>query len=425
MQLSKEQIKNGWRVVKLGEVVTILDGDRGSNYPKQNEFFDNEFCLFLNTKNVSGQTFDFQEKMFITKEKSELLRKGKMLRGDYVLTTRGTLGNFAYYSDKITYENVRINSGMVILRTENVILNNKFLGQYLNSSFFKKQVSSRASGSAQPQLPIRDLSTFEIPLPPLKIQEKIAGVLCAFDDLIENNDRRIKVLEAMAQKLYTQWFVNFKFPGHEKTKMVDCENPDFGMVPEGWEVKKLGNICEIVLGGTPSRAKEEYWENGNIPWINSGAVNNFRITKESEFITELALKKSATKLLPKKTTVLAITGATLGQVSLTEIECCANQSVIGVYDKDKVLDLYIYLKINEIIESIISHANGGAQQHINKDVVNNVLVIIPEEKILLNFNKIVDPIFEEISKLLFTNQNLKKSRDFLIPQLVSGRVGIR
>ena len=142
----------------------------------------------------------------------------------------------------------------------------------------------------------------------------------------------------------------------------------------GWK-KAVSAFFTTVLGGTPSREKKEYW-GGNIPWINSGEVNKLRIIKESEFISELGLKKSATKIMPVHTTVLAITGATLGQVSYTEIETCANQSVVGIYDQQKVYSEYIYLAVSNEIKGIISKATGGAQQHINKDIVNNFEIML-------------------------------------------------
>ena len=144
--------------------------------------------------------------------------------------------------------------------------------------------------------------------------------------------------------------------------------------------KQIKEVSKCVLGGTPSRAKSEYW-NGNINWINSGEVNKFRIIDASEKITELGLQKSSTALLPKGTTVLAITGATLGQVSRLEIDSCANQSVIGIIPNNIELNNYIYLSIFNTINDLILKQTGGAQQHINKNDVETHEIIIPNDKI--------------------------------------------
>lgn len=297
---------------------------------------------------------------------------------------------------------------------------NSFLFYLIASKEFIDKASSASNGTKMPRAGWNIVKDFEFKIPDIPTQTRIASVLSTYDDLIENNEQRIKILEEMAQFVYTEWFVRFKFPGYEKIRMVDS-GTEYGKIPEGWEVAKVGDRFSTILGGTPSRNKSEYWNNGEIPWINSGAVNNLRITKESELITRKALEKSATKMLPKRTTLLAITGATLGQVSLTEIECCANQSVVGIHDKEGLLNEYIYLRIKDEIKRIIVLAGGGAQQHINKDIINNKDFLIPEEKLIKKFSSLIVPLFDEISALIFSNTNLSQIRDLLITQLVTGR----
>lgn len=401
--------------------ITIIDGDRGKNYPKQNEFSDKGYCLFLNASNVTKDGFLFDSAQYISKEKDDKLRSGKLILNDVVVTTRGTIGNVAYYHNGIPFKDIRINSGMVILRCEKDRILPTYLYQYLRSSAFKVQVNSFRSGVAQPQLPICDMKRMPIPIPSMENQQRIASILSAYDDLIENNNRRIKILEQMAQTIYDEWFVKFRFPGYSRVKMVGSE---LGKIPEWWEVEKTGDVFETVLGGTPSRAKPEYWNNGTIPWINSGKVNELRIIDESEFITELGLEKSATKVMPKRTTVLAITGATLGQVSLLEIETCANQSVIGIYDEEIVYNEYIYLKFCEIIQAVISKAGGGAQQHINKEIVNETIVVLPPEQLIKQFNTLISPLFDLICNLLRKNKFLQEARSVLLPKLISGEIDV-
>jgi type I restriction enzyme M protein len=165
-----------WPVVKLGDApVQIIDGDRGENYPKKEDFSPQGYCLFLNTSNVRNGFFNFDDTQFITKQKDSLLRKGKLIRGDIVLTTRGTLGNIAFYNDDIPYDNVRINSGMLLLRADAKEFSHLFIVQYFLSYIAVTQIKKILSGSAQPQLPIRSLIEFKIPLPPLAIQQEIVA----------------------------------------------------------------------------------------------------------------------------------------------------------------------------------------------------------------------------------------------------------
>jgi type I restriction enzyme S subunit len=260
-----------------------------------------------------------------------------------------------------------------------------------------------------------------IPVPPINLQRQIGSILSAYDELMENSQRRIRLLEAMARALYREWFVHFRAPGMGLNHRI---NSAIGPIPHGWEIKKLGDTFKTVLGGTPSRVKPEYWQDGSIPWINSGKVNDLRITEPSELITKLALERSAAKLMPKGTTVLAITGATLGQVSYLEIETTANQSVVGIVDPSGLYSEWIYLTVTDRIEGIINRASGGAQQHINKEVVSDVLVAPPPAPLAKEFKRLVGPMFREVATLLFKIQNLRRTRDLLLPRLLSGQISL-
>lgn len=165
-----------WKERTFGdaEVMEIIDGDRGANYPKKTDFRESGHCLFLNTSNVRKGAFDFLKCDFITREKDGALRKGKLTRGDVILTTRGTLGNSAHYDNAVVYENIRINSGMVILRANPALLLPEYLLVIINSDGFRSQVNTLTSGTAQPQLPINRLSHIKCVLPPLQLQKEFA-----------------------------------------------------------------------------------------------------------------------------------------------------------------------------------------------------------------------------------------------------------
>ena len=166
------------RFESLDNLFDIIDGDRGKNYPKSDELFDEEYCLFLNTKNVTKNGFSFNIKQFITETKDKLLRKGKLERHDIVLTTRGTIGNVAYYDESISYDHLRINSGMVILRAKKTELNRQFILHVLKDDNYYKRL---ISGSAQPQLPITKIKKILLPIPPLVLQNEFADFVAQVD----------------------------------------------------------------------------------------------------------------------------------------------------------------------------------------------------------------------------------------------------
>ena len=201
--------------VRLYDIaVSIIDGDRGKNYPKSDDFSSNADCLFLSAKNVTNDGFKFDEPQFISAKKDRLMSKGKLRRNDIVLTTRGTVGNIAWFNDTVPYHSIRINSGMVIIRNESLELDTEFLYKTLSSEIVKNQIKRTVFGSAQPQLTLDLIRNFKIPLPPVKKQQKIAAILRFYDESFEKLDKYKRTLNSqkrgLMQKLLTgQWRVNF------------------------------------------------------------------------------------------------------------------------------------------------------------------------------------------------------------------------
>lgn len=167
------QFPEYWRTYSVGDVLTLIDGDRGPNYPKQDDYKDSGHCLFLSTKNVRKYGFLFDEVVFITEEKHKIQRNGTLERGDVIITTRGTLGNVAVYDEKVPYNVVRINSGMLILRKKDIDLLSDFIRIYIASPYFMEQLNEKRTGSAQPQIPAGILKSFTINVPPLAEQHEI------------------------------------------------------------------------------------------------------------------------------------------------------------------------------------------------------------------------------------------------------------
>ena len=182
----------------------------GRTIPNQDDFLSGGYCLFLNAGNVTADGFNFSTCAFISSDRDRQLGNGKLARLDVVLTTRGTVGNIGYFSESVTHEHVRINSGMVILRASEVGLHHHFLYFVTRSQYFHSQVQALSTGSAQPQLPIRDIKKINIPIPPFPEQRAIAHVLGTLDDKIELNRRMNETLEAMARALFKSWFVDFE-----------------------------------------------------------------------------------------------------------------------------------------------------------------------------------------------------------------------
>lgn len=415
------EIPEDWEVKQLSNSLELLK-DGTHNPPKRQE----KGIKLISSGEVNYRNIDFSTCTYISEDDYLKLQKYYEIKeNDVLLTIVGAyLGRVAIVKKgDLPFSAQR---AVAILRPKKD-LNTFFLFYWLVSPVFKRLLWSRVNATAQPGVFLGELGKLPIPLPQIQEQESIAELLSNIDSKIELNHQMNKTLESIGQAIFKRWFIDFEFPNEEGKQyklsggeMIDSE---LGKIPKNWKVEKLGDNLTTILGGTPDRTKVNYWD-GDVPWINSGKVNEFRIIEPSEYITKEGLDNSATKLLPKRTTVLAITGATLGQVSLLEIDSCANQSVIGILESKEIPSEYIYFWIKNKINDIISWQTGGAQQHINKGNVDSSLFLIPKKDILIKYLEIVKLLFNKISINCFEINNLSKIRDSLLPKLMSGQIRV-
>jgi type I restriction enzyme S subunit len=369
----------------------------------------------IKVNNVVKGLRDVSECDKTTEEISNSYKRTILKGGELIISLVGTVGCVDIAPSSFAGANLVRATGMIDIEDE---LIKHWVLYYIRTRQGQQYIEENLNTTVQRALNIKDLCKMPIPITSKHYMGRIVSILKSLDDKIEVNRKINENLEQQAQALFKSWFVDF-----EPFKNGEFVESELGMIPKGWRVEVLGDVCKCILGGTPSRNKEEYW-NGNIAWINSGEVNEFRIVKPSEYITEEGLKHSATKLLPKKTTVLAITGATLGQVSLLEIDSCANQSVIGVLENDNIPYVFIYPLINVKITELCSHMTGGAQQHINKNNVEQLNIVLPSENVMAEYKEKTKSIYSQITNCCFESRLLAEIRDTLLPKLMSGELRV-
>lgn len=391
-----------WQEVKLGEICTIIDGDRGKNYPKSNELQPQGYCLFLNTKNVPDNKFNFSECTFISKDKDELLGKGKLNYGDIVVTTRGTLANFAYYTKKCIYNKIRINSGMVILRNENKDLCTHYLYHFLISNNFKQQVQSLATGSAQPQLPIKDMKNIIMNLPPIDIQKKIAGVLGALDDKIELNNRINNNLEQQVQALFKSWFVDFE--------------PFGGTMPKDWKESDIYSISNIIYGA-PFASKLFNTEKKGLPIIRIRDLKN----QHSDTYTEEIHPKAY--IIKAGDIVVGMDGEFRPYIWGND-EGLLNQRVCVFENKRSLGKMFLYLTIKPLLNRVEQTEVATTVIHIGKQDFDAFRFSMPSNSILDKFDAVTQPIYNKIVSNSLENTRLASLRDALLPKLMSGKIDV-
>lgn len=276
-----------------------------------------------------------------------------------------------------------------------------------------------SSGAAQNNLNAGQVKTFEIPKPPLQIQQKISELLSAYDDLIENNRRRIQLLEESARLLYREWFVHLRFPGHEHVKVKDG-------VPDGWERTTIDSVAETVGGGTPSTKVNEYWDDGNITWFTPTDLtkNDCLVLLDSERkITEVGFKSSSARILPPET-ILMSSRASIGYFGIYEFEACTNQGFISLISKYKNIKMYLMFNLIYRVDEIIGLAGGTTYKEINKTTFRAMQILKPSSSLLAQFEDYSYSIIKEIRCLKKQICKLAEARDLLLPRLMNGEIEV-
>ncbi|MFN2103186.1 restriction endonuclease subunit S [Finegoldia dalianensis] len=401
-----------FKKVTLGEIAKFNQKSYKSNYNWKT-------VKYLDTGNLNKNKVENLTTFNLRKEKlPSRAKRIPQINSILYSTVRPNQEHYGILENK--FDNLLVSTGFTVIDIYKENINPKYIYYFLTKKDITAYLQKIAedSVSTYPAIKPSDIKNLEILLPNRNNQDKIEQILSNLDSKIEINNKIISNLESQAQAIFKSWFVDFE--PFQDGNFVESE---LGMIPKGWEVKELGEVADCKLGGTPSRKKREFW-NGDIPWINSGEVNKDRIIEPSEYITEDGLKNSATKLLKRKTTLVAITGATLGQVSLLEIDCCTNQSIIGIEPNEKIPYEYIYLFIKNNINKIISNQTGAAQQHINLNDIRTSKIIIPQSRIMTEYVKIVSLLMSKVEKNYFENTKLAELRDALLPKLMAGEIDV-
>ena len=288
-----------------------------------------------------------------------------------------------------------------------------------------------SSGSARDNLSQAELKKLKLIMPPTKDeQNKLVSILALIDRKIELNRAINQNLEAMAKQLYDYWFVQFDFPNEEGKPykssggaMVWNEKLK-REIPEEWDISLIKDIANTYSGGTPQSTNIEYYNNGEIAWINSGELNSPIITKTTNYITKSGLENSSAKLYPSNSILVAMYGATAGKVSLLTFEACSNQAVCGVIPTIENMTYYVYLHISSLYNHFIKLSTGSARDNISQDTIRNILLPIPTRNILQLFDEKIESIYQTIVNNYQQIDSLTKQRDELLPLLMNGQVSV-
>ena len=281
-------------------------------------------------------------------------------------------------------------------------------------------ISGYITGSAQPKLNQYNLNNMVLEIQDYKTQSKISKILKRINEKIKLNEKINKNLEEIAKSIYRYHFIDLK------PYALGCsiKPTPIGMVPTDWSVQTIGEfVDDMKNGGTPKRSESDYWENGTVPWLKTGEINNNIIIKSEEYITELGLKNSSAKLLPINSIIMALYGkGTAARIGLLKLEATTNQACCAMIcnDFNKTLFLYLFLLFNQ--KEIENLASGSVQQNLSKDLIANLELVVPPTYIIENLP--FKEIYDEISNNYFEIEYLTNLRDTLLPKLMSGEIDV-
>ena len=274
-------------------------------------------------------------------------------------------------------------------------------------------------GGANPTLNRNHIHGLPIYIPKRSLQDDIASILSAYDDLIENNRQRIALLEEEARLLYREWFVHFRFPGHEHVKITNG-------LAVGWERRTFDDVCDAIGGGTPSTAKPEFWSDGDIPWFTPTDITRnscLALLNSTTKITEAGLRGSSAKMLPPGA-VLMTSRASVGFFGIIDAPSCTNQGFIGILPKDKRARMYLLHNLMHRVEEIRAHAGGATYKEISKGKFRALTVVTPDAALMREFEDQASELHAQVGTLHKMNQKLADARDLLMPRLMKGEITV-
>lgn len=381
--------------VKLGDYCSISSSKRV--FARQYE--DSGVPFYRSKEIIERREYkDISESLFISKELYNSFKEkfGVPVYGDILLTSVGTLG-IPYYvkaSDKFYFKD----GNLTWMKSFVDELDSKYLYYWLSSSFGKASLLQRAIGSSQPALTIDILKKYRILLPSIVVQHRIASILSTYDSLIENNTKRIRLLEKMAENLYKEWFVRFRFPGHENEKMVNG-------LPNGWKKGALSDVCEFKRGKniTSSEMKD-----GTIPVISAGITPSGFHSHANVYGISVTMSSS---------------GANAGYIAVHYSDIWAADCSY-IEEASTPCIYYVYELLNNIRSIINNFQRGAAQPHVYPKDINRIKMIIPSEDIRKKANEKIGVIHRQIDNLQRQNSLLARQRDLLLPRLMSGKLEV-
>lgn len=405
-----------WKKVKLGDISLCIQPGPFGTQLHNSDYTDKGIPVIMPKDMIDGRVF--HDKLeHVSEDTANRISRHKVVAGDIMVARKGDVRKCIYIRE--SEEGWITGSDCLKLQLNQKICNSKFIYYQLRSPYIGAWLQQVSKGATMPSLNTSLLSNIEIVLPPIPIQNYVAEILSRYDSLIENYQKQIKLLEEAAQRLYKEWFVDLHFPGHENTKIADG-------VPEGWEKKKISDVCNTIGGGTPSTKVLSYYENGTISWVTPTDItknNSLCLLSTEKKITKEGLDNSSAKMLPAET-ILMTSRASVGYFGICDFEVCTNQGFISCVPFDNNFQMYLLYNLMNRVEEIRIKAGGSTYMEISKSVFRNFDIICPTDNLINKFQQETHQLLERMKMICKQIRLLTEARDRLLPKLMSGEIAV-
>ena len=340
------------------------------------------------------------------------------------------IGNIRPYLKKIWMADIDggCNADVLVIRAKDGHSPSFIYALLLQDAFYEYAMKG-AKGSKMPRGDKDQIMRYEIPTLS-STEESIGKFIVDIRDKINVLTQINRNLEPMARQLYDYWFVQFDFPD-ENGKPYKSSGGKMAWdeklkrdIPEDWKSNKISEIAKTYSGGTPTSSNKDYYDSKDVPWINSGELNESFITATDNYISEFGLNNSSAKIYPANSILVALYGATAGKVSFLSFEASSNQAVCGVIPNHANLTEYLYIALSSLCKYYISLSTGSARDNISQATVKDTLLLFPNNKILGEFHILASKIFDKIINCQLEILNLTKQRDELLPLMMSSQVSV-
>ncbi|MCA1915155.1 restriction endonuclease subunit S [Methanospirillum hungatei] len=408
-----------WSTVTIGDLVEndlieLQTGPFGTQLKASD--YTSDGTPVINVRNIGYRVLNPEKLEYIPENVLNRLSRHILIPGDIVFGRKGAVDRHLLVT---SLQNEWLQgSDCIRMRIFSDKINPDFLSySFLLDSHKNWMLTQCGNKATMASLNQDVIKRIRLNLPDIVTQRAVVDILSKYDDLIENNRRRIQLLEEAARLLYQEWFVRLRFPGHEHTKIVDG-------VPEGWIQGVISDFYDTTSGGTPSRKNPEYYT-GDINWVKTQELVGGFIFETSEKITQIAISQSAAKVLPKRTLLVAMYGATIGEIGILAESSACNQACCAIIPKkDLSNEIFAYFFFKDNKMRLKSLSQGAAQNNINQQVIREYPMILPSKNVMFQFLTYVNPIMNAVKNLSLTNSNLIKARDLLLPRLMNGVIPV-